>query len=300
MQSEIFQSNTTGCNELERHPASYCNNTHEEQVISSGGKRSSSTERRRKFNPASIVNFETEHASTKLFPPRHLQSDTYQNNTAGCNDFQRRDRKSSRNNMQEKVVTCNDENKSSGDDQQRELIPALLPIFEFRQSGREVQYPPLNYQSDIHRHKTPTYNESRRISCHNATEEQASRVTSWNKTQRKEHTKSSHIDTNEYLVFCNGENRPNSENMPNGIARRSKFKPPSVACLDSHQVGLRVPFPPRSMQSDIVHSNTANRNGFQRKDDRASSHHTQEEQVHHRASRIERRRKFKSSFCGQR
>lgn len=286
VQSEIYQSNTAGCNELERHPTSYCNNTHEEQVITSGGKRSSGTGRQRKFNPASVVNFETEHAGTKmLFPPRRLQSDTFQNNTAGCNDFQRRDRESSWNNMQEKVVTCNDENRASGNDQQRELIPALLPISEYRQAGMKVPYPPLNYQSDIHRHKAPTYSESQGKFCYNTTEVKASREASWNETQRKDH-KSSYINTSEYLVFCNGANRPN------GIARRRKLKPSSVAILDNEQVGFKVPFPPRSMQSNIVHSNTANRDGFQRKDDRTFSYDTHEDQVQNRPSGAERRRKF--------
>lgn len=62
MQSEIYQNNTVGCNELQLN---CCNNTRE-QVTCSGGKRSSGIDRRRKFNPTSVVNFETEHDGPKV------------------------------------------------------------------------------------------------------------------------------------------------------------------------------------------------------------------------------------------
>ena len=173
------------------------------------------------------MNFDTEYADNKmLFPPRRLQSDAFQNNNAGCNDFQRRDRESSCNNMQEKVETCNDEKKARGIVQEKELFPALLRILKLRQSGLEVPYPPLNYKSDIHRHKAPTYSESRGKSCYITAEEQARHEASWNETQRKVH-KSSYTNTNEYLVFCNGENRPSE------IARRRKFK--TLFCGDFRQ-----------------------------------------------------------------
>lgn len=290
MQSEIYQNNTVGCNELQLN---CCNNTRE-QVTCSGGKRSSGIDRRRKFNPTSVVNFETEHDGPKvLFPPRRLHSDVFPSNTAGCNDFQRKDHESSCNNMQEKLVTCNGEKRPSGIEQHRELIPALLPVFEIHQSGLKVPFPPFNYQPDIQRNNITAYNESKRkgheTSCYNTTEEQVSHIASWNETQRpKEDHRSSCINTHDYLVICNGENRTN------GIARRRKFNPSSVpvAILDSEQAGLKVPFPPRSIQSNIFHSNKAHRNEFQRKDHQTSSYDTHEEQVQNRPSGIARCRKF--------
>ena len=290
VQSEICQSNPTSCNEFERNP-SYFNNPYEEQVISSGGERSSAIGRLRKFNPASVVNSETEHAgSNVLFPPRPFQSDAFQNTTAeGCNDFQRKHRESSCNKMQKKVVTYNGESRPSGTYHHEELIPALLPIYSFQQSGLKVAHPPLNYQPDIHRHNAPIYDESQGNDHeklpYNTTEKQASLVASRNESQRKEH-KSACSDTNEYLVFCSGENRPN------GVARCRKFKPSSVAILDSEQACINVPYPPSSMQSDMFHSTTANRNGFQSKDDLDFSFDTHEQQVQKKPSFTKRRSKI--------
>ncbi|KAJ7330601.1 hypothetical protein OS493_022216 [Desmophyllum pertusum] len=280
LQSDVLQSITASWNEFHRkdHESSCNDHTHKEQVIYNGGHGPSGKARRRKFNPASVVSFETKQAGVKMpFPPRRKQTDVFQSNTS-CGEFQSKDLQSSSIYTQ-KLVTCDGLNESSNIERRRKVNPASVVNFESEEAGHKTPFPArrVRIESKVFQNYT-THEEQvvyhaglgrrRRfkpvltVSCD--TEQAGLKVPFPPRRVQSDvfqnHTASGK-DSHAEQVMYHAENGPSV-----GFGRRRRFEPASPVSCDTEQAGLKVPFPPRRVQSDVFKGNAASWKEFHSND----------------------------------
>ena len=140
MLSDIVHSTTINGDEFQRKDNRASSVVpHEKQVHN----MPRGTERRTKFNPASVVSWETQQASFQMpFLPRRMQSDVPENNATGCTEFPRKDHQLSFYNTRDEQVASNGKNRPSGITRRRKFNPASVVTFGIHEAGVQVPFHP--------------------------------------------------------------------------------------------------------------------------------------------------------------